>query len=78
MTPFLPQVKAKDLARIIKGLGFVLDRQSGSHAVFYRESDKKRVVIPVHAGKDIKPKTLHSIIRDIGLEPLEFKKLLSK
>jgi hypothetical protein len=31
MSPYLPQVKAKDLARITKKLGFLLDRQKGSH-----------------------------------------------
>ena len=76
MSPFLPQVKAKDLARVAEKLGFILDRQSGSHAIYYRETDKRRVVIPIHAGKDIKPKTLHGIIKDIGLEPNEFKNLL--
>lgn len=53
MTPFLPQVKAKDLIRIANQLGFKLDRQKGSHAIFYRSSDKARVVIPIHAGHDI-------------------------
>jgi predicted RNA binding protein YcfA (HicA-like mRNA interferase family) len=76
MTPFLPQVKAKDVIRVAEKLGFKLDRQSGSHAVLYRESDKRRVVVPVHKGKDIKPKTLHGIIKDMGIEPGEFKKLL--
>ncbi len=76
MTPYLPPVKAKELVRVAEKLGFKLDRQSGSHAIFYRESDKRRVVIPVHAGKDIKPKTLRGIIRDMGLEPEALKKFL--
>jgi predicted RNA binding protein YcfA (HicA-like mRNA interferase family) len=76
MTPFLPQVKAKDVIRAAEKLGFKLDRQSGSHVVFYRDSDKRRVVIPVHKGKDIKPKTLHGIIKDMGIEPEEFRRLL--
>ena len=53
MSPFLPQVKAKDLIYVAKQLGFELDRQKGSHAVLYRPSDKARVVIPIHAGQDI-------------------------
>jgi len=73
----LPRVKAKDVVKVAQKLGFVLDRQSGSHAVYYREEDKRRVVIPIHAGKDIKLKTLHGIIKDMGLEPEEFKSLLS-
>ena len=76
MSPFLPQVKAKDVVRVAKQLGFELDRQKGSHAVFYRDSDKARVVIPMHAGVDIKPKTLHGIIDDLRITPEKFKELL--
>ena len=76
MSPFLPQIKAKDLVRVAKQLGFELDRQKGSHAVFYRDSDKARVVIPMHAGVDIKPKTLHGIIDDMRITPEKFKELL--
>ena len=76
MTPFLPQVKAKDLIRVANQLGFELDRQKGSHAIFYRSSDKARVVIPIHAGRDIKPKTLHGIINDMRITPEKFKELL--
>lgn len=76
MNPFLPQVKTKDLIRVVKQLGFELDRQKGSHAVFYRPQDKARVVIPIHAGRDIKPKTLRSIIDDLRITPEKFKELL--
>ncbi|MBI3545135.1 MAG: type II toxin-antitoxin system HicA family toxin [Gammaproteobacteria bacterium] len=76
MSPLLPQVKAKDLIRVAKQLGFELDRQKGSHAIFYRPSDKARVVIPVHAGRDIKPKTLHGIIDDMRITPEKLKELL--
>lgn len=76
MTPFLPQVKAKDLIRVANQLGFELDRQKGSHAIFYRSSDKARVVIPIHAGQDIKPKTLHGILNDMRITPEKFKELL--
>jgi predicted RNA binding protein YcfA (HicA-like mRNA interferase family) len=76
MSPLLPQVKAKDLIRVVKQLGFELDRQKGSHAIFYRPSDKARVVIPVHAGRDIKPKTLHGILDDMRITPEKLKELL--
>lgn len=76
MSPKLPQVKAREVIRIAKRLGFEFDRQSGSHAVYYRKSDKSRIVVPVHPGKDIKPKTLFGIIKDLGLEPEEFKEML--
>ena len=76
MSPFLPQVKAKDLVRVAKQLGFELDRQKGSHAIFCRPSDKARVVIPIHSGQDIKPKTLHGIIDDMRISPERLKELL--
>jgi len=76
MSPLLPQVKAKDLIRVVKQLGFELDRQKGSHAIFYRPSDKARVVIPVHAGRDIKSKTLHGILDDMRITPEKLKELL--
>ncbi len=76
MSPYLPQVKAKELVRVVRKLGFVLDRQKGSHAIFYRSADKARVVIPIHAGRDIKPKTLHGIIDDMGITVEQLKELL--
>jgi len=30
----------------------------------------------MHAGRDIKPKTLHGIIDDMGITPEKFKELL--
>lgn len=76
MNPGLPVVTAREVARVAERLGFVLHRQKGSHAVYYRKRDKARVVIPMHAGKDIKPKTLAGIIEDMGLTAEEFRRLL--
>jgi predicted RNA binding protein YcfA (HicA-like mRNA interferase family) len=76
LSPLLPRIKPNELIRIAERIGFKKDRQSGSHIIFYRESDKRRIVVPLHKGKDIKFKTLFGIIKDMGLEPEEFKRLL--
>lgn len=76
MSPKLPVVKARDVVRVAARVGFVFDHQKGSHAVYYRNEDRARLVIPVHAGKDIKPKTLEGILNDMGLTPEEFRRLL--
>lgn len=76
MSSKLPQVKAKEVIRVALKLGFEFDRQSGSHAVYYRKSDKRRIVVSVHSGKTIKPKTLYGIIKDMGLEAEEFRDML--
>jgi predicted RNA binding protein YcfA (HicA-like mRNA interferase family) len=46
VTPKLPATSAKELVRVAEKLGFVFRRQSGSHAIYVRASDKARVVIP--------------------------------
>jgi predicted RNA binding protein YcfA (HicA-like mRNA interferase family) len=76
MSPKLPVIKAKDLVRVVSALGYVLDRQKGSHAVYYRKKDASRIVIPVHAGVDLKPGTLSAIVNDLGLTVEEFINLL--
>ena len=72
----LPVVTADQLCRTARSLGFVLHRQKGSHAVYYRESDLARIVIPMHAGKAIKPKTLLGILDDMATTVEELRRLL--
>ena len=76
MTNF-PTVKARDFVRVIISLGYQLHRQKGSHAI-YKNSSGRRVVVPVHSGKDLKPGTLLGMIKDIGLEKNEFFELLQE
>lgn len=38
MTPFLPQIKAKDIIRIAHRMGFVFDQQKGKNEEFLREA----------------------------------------
>ncbi len=70
--PKLPSIRAREVARIAESVGFVFDRQRGSHAVYYRSSDHRRIVIPMHGSKDLKPGTLRGIINDMGLTIDEF------
>jgi hypothetical protein len=70
-------IKAKEFIKVIEKLGFYLDRQKGSHAI-YKDSDGKRVVVPIHAGKDLKPGTLMGMIQDIGIDKETFFELLGK
>jgi len=76
LTPKLPVVSAKEVARIALRLGFEFRRQSGSHAIYVRKSDQARVVIPVHSGKVLKRKTLRGIIHDLKITVEEFANLL--
>lgn len=76
MSPHLPAITGNELARVAVRLGFLFDRQSGSHAVYVRQMDRARVVIPLHHGKILKPKTLLGILQDLGITVEELRKLL--
>ncbi len=76
MSPKLPVVTSSEVVRVAQRAGFEFHRQKGSHAVFFRAADGARVVIPMHAGNSIKPKTLLAIIEDMGLTPDEFRDML--
>ena len=70
-----PTVKAKAFIKVIEKLGFYFDRQKGSHTI-YKHNDGRRVVIPIHSGKDLKQGTLMGMIEDIGIDKDRFFKLL--
>ncbi len=72
----LPVIRSRDLVRAAQRLGFVFDRQSGSHAIYLRKSDRRRIVVPIHSGCDLKPGTLRAIIADMGITVEEFTALL--
>jgi predicted RNA binding protein YcfA (HicA-like mRNA interferase family) len=76
MIPRLRQVRSRDVVHVLKKLGFTLDRQSGSHAIYYRNTDKRRAVVPVHGSRTVKPKTLSAIVKDMGLAMDEFEAML--
>lgn len=72
-----PSVKAKDFIKVVEKLSFYFDRQKGSHAI-YKHNDGRRVVIPIHSGKDIKQGTLTGMIQDVGIDKETFFNLLGK
>ncbi|HEV2494615.1 MAG TPA: type II toxin-antitoxin system HicA family toxin [Terriglobia bacterium] len=74
----MPVVTGKDVARVAQRLGFEFRRQRGSHAIYVRQSDHARVVIPIHAGAGLKRKTLRGIVEDLKITAEEFRMQLHK
>ena len=72
----MPSVTSREVVRVALHAGFVYHRQRGRHAVYYRASDGARIVIPVHPGRTLKPKTLLGILDDMGLTTDQFRELL--
>ena len=70
MSQHFPPASPKEVARVIKRLGFRLIRQSGSHAV-YKHPDDRWVSLPMHSG-DLGRGLLRKIIRDLELSVEQF------
>lgn len=64
-------LKAKDLMRILRTLGFLPIRQSGSHE-FFEHPDGRATIVPRHGSEDIGRGLLRQILREIELTPDQF------
>lgn len=71
----LPALKARDLIRVLEGLGFRRVRAKGFH-IFFKHSDSRTTLVPSHGSEDIGKELLRQILREIKVNPEEFSKLL--
>lgn len=62
------------MTRILRRLGFELIRQRGSHA-YFRHSDGRATVVPMHRGEDLHRGMVRAILRDIELTPDQFGRI---
>jgi predicted RNA binding protein YcfA (HicA-like mRNA interferase family) len=62
-----PSYTAKEIIRLLEKNGFVFDRASGSHQVYMLPDGSKRVIVPLH-NKDLPKGTLHSILKQAGID----------
>jgi len=77
MSPKLPTLKAQELIKILKEIGFYSVRQKGSH-IFFRHQDGRTTLVPFHCGEDIGRGLLRQILREIEISPDELIKFLKK
>ncbi len=76
MSEKLARVDCQALLRALTRAGFEEVRQRGSHIHLRRPSDKKRVTVPCHKGRDLATGTLRAILRDADISIDDFRKLL--
>ena len=62
----VPVLKPREVAAILKHLGFTEVRQRGSHKQF-RHPDGRGTTVPFHSGRDISPLLLRRIAKDTDL-----------
>jgi len=72
----LPVVSGRELVRALEKVGYVVDRQKGSHIVLrHTELPFRRVTVPDH--KEVAKGTLRAILRQVGLTADDLVELLN-
>jgi len=66
--------RGKEMVRKLLRLGFVVARQRGSHQVMKHTSGKV-IVVPVHAGRELKKGLFKDILSQLKLSEKDFWKL---
>jgi predicted RNA binding protein YcfA (HicA-like mRNA interferase family) len=76
MSPRLPALRPRQVLRALQRAGFFIHHTTGGHHIL-KHPDKPhlRVTLPFH-NKDLKRRTLDSIIEQAGLTTEEFRRLL--
>jgi len=70
-------VKAEKVIKVLVKLGFIVVRQRGSHVIL-KHPDGRVTVVPVHQGEELGRGILREIIKDAGIDKVEFLELLKK
>ena len=72
----LPVVSGKELIKALEKAGFVVLRQKGSHVSLEKREGENhwRTIVPMH--RDVRPGTLHDILKQAGLTRDDLIKLL--
>ena len=76
MSARLPEIRPRELERVVLRLVYQSARSRGSHRIYKHPSDPaRRVIVSFHPGT-IKRGTLARIVRDLGISVDEFLALL--
>ena len=61
-------MKIRDIIKLIEADGWLLIKTRGSHRQYKHPVKKGRVTIAGHAGDDLAPGTLNSVLKQAGLK----------
>ena len=73
----LPPLKAREVIKGLRALGFERVRQKGGHAIFHN-TDCRRAPIPIHPAKTISPYLLADILKQLKIREEEFLHALGR
>jgi len=72
-----PALKGKEVISLLEKIGFIEERQRGSH-VFLKHPDGRATVVPVHSGETIGQGLLSKILRDVELTKEDLLRILKE
>ncbi|MBI3592258.1 MAG: type II toxin-antitoxin system HicA family toxin [Nitrospirae bacterium] len=71
----LPSLTGKKVVSLLKKIGFIVERQKGSH-VFLKHPDGRATVVPIHSGETIGIGLLLKILRDVEITKDDLLKII--
>ncbi len=73
----LSPLRARQVVRGLRALGFERVRQKGGHAIFHHP-DCRRASIPIHPAKTISPYLLSDVLRQLDVDEDDFIKAVRR
>ena len=73
--PKLSPLKAEQVIRKLRKLGFVGPVAGGRHVRMVRLETNQIIPVPMHKGKDVSVGLIRAIIREVGITPEEWNQL---
>jgi predicted RNA binding protein YcfA (HicA-like mRNA interferase family) len=70
----LPVISGAECVQALEKIGFVINRQKGSHIILVREEPRTTISVPDH--NELDRGTLRAIVRQVSLSVDEFIELL--
>jgi predicted RNA binding protein YcfA (HicA-like mRNA interferase family) len=61
-------MKVRDIIKLLEEDGWHMARTRGSHRQYVHPTKRGKVTVPGKLSSDVKPGTLHSILRQAGLK----------
>ena len=76
MSARLPEIRPRELERVVLRLGYERARSRGSHRIYKHPDDPARLIVVAFHPGTIRRGTLARIVRDLGISVEEFLALL--
>lgn len=64
-------VSGKEFCKLLESQGWMLKRVNGSHHIYSKTGETRRISVPVHGGKALKRGLMRHLLKIAGIEGRE-------